>query len=91
MAGKPGAAPLPHPPLDAGGALAQIGGGAWRLGHAGQMRRRAVRSGLGIILLPLAALVLTGCERLAEDYRKDRGVMKILRDGGEYRIVEEEF
>jgi hypothetical protein len=55
------------------------------------MRRRAVRSGLGILLLPLAAMVLTGCERLAEDYRKDRGVMKILRDGGEYRIVEEEF
>lgn len=41
-------------------------------------------------LLPLAVLVLTGCERLADDYRKDRGVMKILRDG-EYRIVEEEF
>ena len=54
------------------------------------MRRQVVRSRLWLTRLSLAALVLSGCERLADDARKDRGLVKILHDG-EYRLVEAEF
>ena len=45
---------------------------------------------LKFLLLTIAFSATAGCERMVDDYQKDRGVMKVVRDR-ELRLVEETF
>ena len=50
------------------------------------MSHRCVYTILALLTLVLAA----ACDEIEDQYREDRGVVKVLRDG-EWRIIEEEF
>ncbi|MCV2865465.1 hypothetical protein [Defluviimonas sp. WL0075] len=45
---------------------------------------------LTFLLLTVAFFTTAGCERMVDDYHKDRGIMKVVRDR-ELRLVEEAF